>query len=736
MAETTTPHRRPGYTWPSLPAAVNFRRRLAAAVAALEDTVIAEQERWVLWLPVMLGTGIGIYFALAVEPPAWIGYVALASALTFGAAGRRSQATVVAATMAGTLALGFVAAQMRTVAVAAPVLTARVGPVQVEGTIAEAMQLAPSGLKLIIEDLTIEGIDPDGTPGRVRLTVRAKGDPLEPGDRISLTAVLMPPPEPVAPGAFDFARQAWFQGIGAVGFAVSRARLVPVADGVKSQAGLLDRWSRGIARARFLLSHRIRQQLPGDSGAMAAALMTGDRGSIPEPVVQTLRDAGLAHLLAISGLHMGLLAAILFFAVRALLALSEHAALYHPIKKWSAAAALAGALGYLLLTGGTVSTQRAFVMTGIVLVAVMLDRAAVTMRLVAWAAAFVLLVRPESLWQPGFQMSFAAVIALIATYERYRYREAGRRVAPRTRFRRLRLYLAGVVLTSLVAGLATAPYAAFHFNRFVDYGLAANLVAVPVMAMWIMPWAMAAFALLPLGLDGLALSAMGWGIDAVIWVAATVASWPGAVTLIPAIPVSALVVLSLGGLWLCLWNRRWRFLGLIPMAAALAMPLAQRSPDVLVGRDAKLVGVRAEPGKLMVSDRRAARFTRDRWLRQAGLANTQSWPDSGSSAGGRLVCDTLSCLFQPLEGQGIVVAVVSDARALAEDCRAADVVVSLVPVRMKCPSASRIVDRFDLWRNGAHALWFEDGRIRIESANGRRGRRPWVAFRGRQKKRE
>lgn len=730
MAETTTQDRRPGYTWAPLPAAVNFRRRLAAAVAALEVTLVAEQDRWALWLPVMLGAGIGIYFALAVEPPTWIGYAALALALAFGVAGRRSQVLVAAATMAGTLALGFVAAQARSGAVAAPVLTERVGPARVIGTIADAVQLAAGGVKLTIEDLTIEGIDPAGTPGRIRLTVRAKGEPLEPGDRISLTAILMPPPAPVAPGAFDFARQAWFKGIGGVGFAVSRARLVSAAGEAKSRAGTFARWSRNIAQARFLLSQRIREQLPGDSGAVAAALMTGDRGSIPEPVVQSMRDSGLAHLLAISGLHMGLLAGLLFFAVRALLALSEHAALYHPIKKWSAAVALTGALGYLLLTGGSVSTQRAFVMTGIVLVAVMLDRAAVTMRLVAWAAAFVLLMRPESLWHPGFQMSFAAVIALIATYERYRLRDPGRS-GPWTRFTRVRLYLAGVVLTSLVAGLATAPYAAFHFNRFVDYGLAANLVAVPVMALWIMPWAMAAFALLPLGLDGLALTAMGWGIDTVLWIAATVAAWPGAVTLIPAAPVSALVLLSLGGLWLCLWNRRWRFLGLIPMAAGLLMPLAQRSPDLLVGRDAKLIGVRAEPRGLMVSDRRAARFTRDMWLRQAGLGQTQPWPASGPSADGRLVCDVLSCLFHPLGDRGIVVALVRDARALAEDCRAAEVVVSLVPVRVNCPSASRIVDRFDLWRGGAHALWFEDGRIRIESANGRRGRRPWVAQRGR-----
>ena len=228
--------------------------------------------------------------------------------------------------------------------------------------------------------------------------------------------------------------------------------------------------------------------------------MTGDRGAINDDVWQALRDSGLAHLLAISGLHVGLVAGILFFTLRGGLAMIEPLALRHPIKKWAAAAVMVGALGYVVLTGGTVPTQRAFVMLGLVLLAVMLDRRPFSMRLVAWAAVIVLVTAPEAMLGPSFQMSFAAVVALIATYEiaKEPMRRWRRGAGPG---RRAMVYLAAVALTTLVAGLATSPFALYHFNRVAAYGLAANLFAVPITSLWIMPWTMVGYALMPLGLE-------------------------------------------------------------------------------------------------------------------------------------------------------------------------------------------------------------------------------------------
>ena len=290
--------------------------------------------------------------------------------------------------------------------------------------------------------------------------------------------------------------------------------------------------------------------LDGDTGAVAAALIMGQRGSISEETLTAMRDAGLAHLLAISGLHMGLVAGLLFFTVRGSLALVAPLTLQRPIKKWAALAALVGVFGYLLLAGAPVPTQRAFVMTGLVLVGVMLDRTAISLRLVAWAAAVVLLLRPESIVGASFQMSFAAVLALVAFYEvagakmRVWFGGAGT-------LRRLALYVAGVGFTTLIAGLATLPFAIHQFNRVAVFGMAANLVAVPLTGLWIMPWAVLALVLMPVGLEAAALVPMGWGVDGMLAVAQTVAAWPGAAISVRAMPMAGLAAIVLGAAFGC-----------------------------------------------------------------------------------------------------------------------------------------------------------------------------------------
>ena len=517
----------------------------------------------------------------------------------------------------------------------------------------------------------------------------------------------------MTPGAFDFARRAWFERLGAVGYAISPVTRI---DGTAESNGW---FAPGLGRLRNTLAAQVRDALGPAAGGIAAALMTGDRGTIPAADLAAMRDAGLAHLLAISGLHMGLLAASLFFVVRASLALWPAVTLRYPIKKWAAAVTLIGAFGYLLVTGATVPTQRAYLMTGLVLVAVMLDRLAFSMALVA---TVVLMARPESLLGPSFQISFAAVVALIAVYEALRERlTAWRRRARVTR--RLGLYLLGVGITTLIAGLATAPFAAFHFDRVVSYGLIANLGAVPITALWIIPLALAAYALMLFGLEGAALVPMGWGIEAVLWIARTVAAWPAAVTPLPPLPVGGLIAVGLGSLWLCLWRRRWRLLGLPAIAGGLAAIAFVDKPDLLVSDNAKLVAVRAEDGGLMLSSRRARGIVAETWLRCHGPPSAISWPQAEHAAE-RLRCDGLGCIYQERDQ---TVAIVIDARALAEDCAGTDVVVSLVSVLGGCAKPTHVIDRFDIWRNGAHAIWLDEGgETIIESAQMRRGRRLWA----------
>jgi len=458
------------------------------------------------------------------------------------------------------------------------------------------------------------------------------------------------------------------------------------------------------------------------SRGIAAALLTGDRSGIDDAALQAMRDSGLAHLLAISGLHVGLVAGIIFAVARGGLALIGPLAVRYNVKKWAAVIALVGAFAYVLLAGVSVPTQRAYLMTALVLLAVLLDRTSFSFRLVAVAATVVLILAPESLLSPSFQMSFAAAMALIATYEMLRGRliswMAGQSIAMRPM-----LYLGGVLLTTLVAGFATGPYAMFHFNRIADYGLLANLLAVPITGLWVMPFGLLALALIPFGAEQIGLVPMGLGIDAVLWIAERVAALPGAVSLVPATSGTVLGIITVGLLWLCIWRRRWRLIGIAPIAAGLVLAMVARGPDILVDGEARLMAARDDTGALWLSSRQRARFTGKSWLRLGGQEGSNAWPLREGTAENNMRCDALGCR-QRIQDQWV--AFVLDARALAEDCANADVVISVVPVRGSCPSAHTVVDRFDVWRNGSVAIWLEPGGARIASVREVRGNRPWT----------
>lgn len=691
------------------------------AFGRLAELILAERDRWFLWSPVALGVGILVYFGLPAEPPAWPApAVALAAALAAYLLRRQGGLAVFLLALA-LIAAGFAAAEQRVRALDAPLLAREVGPGAVEGRIVAVEQREHDAVRLLLDHVRIEDVAPEAAPLRVRITVRAKQRPtLGPGDWVNLWAVLAPPSGPVAPGSFDFAREAYFDRVGASGYALGSPRLI-APPGAAPDGG----FALGLNALRQRLTERILRARPGAEGAVAAALLTGERGAIPEAALKAMRDAGLAHLLAISGLHLGLVAGLVFLAMRALLAAVEPVALRFPIKKWAAGITILAAFAYLLVSGASVPTQRAFLMTGVVLLAVLLDRTSLSMRLIAWAAIAVLLAAPESLLGPSFQMSFAAVMALIATYEAARGGLARWQASARFGFRPV-IYLAGVALTSIVAGLATAPFSAYHFDRIADYGLLANLAAVPLTAFWVMPWGIASFLLMPLGWEGLALAPMGWGIGAILWVARTVASLGGAVTLVPAMPNAALLLMVAGGLWLCLWRRRWRVLGVGALAAGIALAPFADEPDILVDGSGKLFGVVTAEGGLALSSKRRARFAAEIWLRRFGVPAPAPWPEDGASVDGSLACDDMGCIYR---ANGRTAALVGDEAALEEDCGIADVIVSAVPVRAPC-AAPVVVDRFDLWREGAHAVWLGADAVRVESVAGVQGRRPWTVRRG------
>lgn len=702
-----------------------MRLRPVVAGAALgrriEAVLGAERVRWVLWAPVLIGIGIGLYFSLGEEPPAWLAAALVLAAIALTLVGwrlygRRPLASL-AILAAALVAIGFAAAQARTARVATPMLAERVGPVTLQGQVVE-IDWFESGVRLVLDARAIPGLPVGGE--RVRLRLRGSQPPIQPGAALKVRAVLSPPAPPAAPHAYDFQRQAFFAGLSAVGFGVGRAVVLDDDGAASAQTGTYQVW---LERLRAGVAERVRRHVTGVPGAIIIALLTGERSEIPPDVLASIRDAGLAHLLAISGLHIGVFAAFVFAVLRGGLALIPPLALFWPIKKWAAVGGLAAAGFYTLLAGASVPTVRSFLMLATVFVGILVGRQGLSMRLLAWAALVILLVQPDALLGASFQLSFAAVVALIAAYEEAKTRQlfAGAR---QNLWRRAALYLGGTALTTVVATIATTPFSVYHFNRMTWYGLVANLIAVPANALWVMPWAVAALVLMPFGLEGLALLPMSWGAELTVWTARTVASWPGAVTLVPVLPTMALVAFSLGGLWLCLWRRRWRWWGVAAWALGAVAIAATRPPDILIDGRGKLFAVRDADGVLMVSSRNAATMSRETWLRQSGEDDDAPvWPKEGATADGRLRCDPAGCVYRANDH---VVALARRIDAIDDDCRDAQLVISTVPVRGRCPSAVRVIDRFDLWRAGAHAVWLDDDGIRVESVNGTRGRRPWV----------
>lgn len=691
--------------------------RVAGGPGRLLALAEAERDRWSPWLAVAFGAGAALCFGLPAIPPLWVGLAttATALALTVGA-WRRGWAAALLGLGLTVMAAGVLAVQVRTLAVAAPILERPVGPADVVGLV-EEVEPNGNGWRVVLRGPVVARLAPEATPNRLRITLH--GDPPPHGARVRVRARLLPPPAPAAPGAFDFGRQAWFSGIGAVGFAVGAVEVLapPPRDG-----------EGFVGEVRGEVTARLREGIGGAAGGVAAALVTGQRGAVPEAVIEAYRMSGLAHLLAISGLHLGLAAGLMFVVLRAAVALVPALALRVNGKKVAAVGALVGAAVYLALSGAAVPAQRAFIMTAIVFGAMLIDRSPMTFRVLAAAAVAVLLWRPEAVVGASFQLSFAAVAALVAAYEVLaphlsRWRADGEGwLGPM--WRGAAVYIFGILASTMVSTVATAPFTAAHFNAIPAYGPAANLAAMPVVALWVMPGLVAALLLMPLGLDGWVYPLLRPGLEVMQAVAETVAAWPGAVVPVPPVPTWAVVTAAVAGLWLCLWRGRWRLAGVPVLVVLLVVPWLQVPPDVLVSEDGDLLAVRSGSG-VVLSPGRGDRFARDVWRERAGVGQGR-WRETGlegGAAGVSLACDALGCLYRSEGGQ--VVALARHEAALAEDCAVADAAVLLFPASRRACPAPVVVTFWDLRERGAHALTLTEGGIRVRTVQGERGNWPW-----------
>lgn len=630
-----------------------------------------------LLLPVALGVGIGLYFALPVEPPPWLGLgVAVAIApLVWGC--RRWQGVYRALLLLCCAVLGFGLAAWRSASAAAPVL-AREGIYDVRGAVVEVEPLGRA-MRLVVEPHEVGRLEE--VPARVRVHVRQYTPLIEAGDVVEFSAQLYPPSPPLFPDGFDFARHAWFQRLGAVGYALNAPRILASVP----QEGVMVRVNAARRAVVEALAHHDAATAP-----VAAAMLVGEQGGIREKDFELLRATGLVHLLSISGAHIGMVAWVVFLLVRRGMACSQRLALRWHLKKIAAVVALVAVSAYTVMAGMPVSAQRAWVMAALVLLAVMSDRMAEPMRLVTLAALMILLAAPESLLSAGFQMSFAATVALVAFYRWAAARREGTEGGVPLWQRPWR-YVAGIVLSSLVATAATLPFGLYHFHQFGLSGLAANVAAIPLTAFVVLPFGLIGMLLLPLGLEGIAWPVMGWGIDGMM----RVAEWVyGQVPLFwqeYGLPLWALVAAVAGGLWLCLGvgAGRWRWAGGgVAAAATLLGVWLNPVPEALVEKE--YTALRQEDGWVLLGPGKG-NFTTGVWEEALGVAGfviakrdgvERKGPHPGPLPKGEGVrCDAAGCRFL-LAGRWVEV--LDRADGVAEACTQSDTVITRMPVAGSC----------------------------------------------------
>lgn len=576
--------------------------------ARLEALADRERDQLPLWVPVGLGFGSAAWFVLP-DASGWTAFLAFAlagilapPALAPGSRWARAVAIFFLAALIGCANIWWKAER-----VAGPVLH-REKVVTFEAVIDTAQTMPAEEIVRFV----VRPADPS-LPRRIRINLDDKkaSKALEPGARVSVRAWLMPPPPPAVPGAYDFSRAAWFQGVGAT----ARGLDVTLIAAPTERS-----WRARLANARQRMADHIRSRLGGGEGGIAAALATGDQAGIPEEDAEAMRRSGLAHLLSVSGLHLtAVVGAVMLLTLR-LLALSPTLALRFRLVVIAAGVGALAGIAYTLFTGAEVPTIRSCVAAVLILLGIALGREALTLRLVAVGALIVLVLWPESVVGASFQLSFAAIVAIVVILDHPRIRALLERRDEALPVKAGR-FLLGLILTGLAVELALTPIALFHFHQAGIYGAFANIVAIPLTTFLVMPIEGLALLLDLAGLGAPCWWLAGKALAFLLWLAHATAGAPGAVAMLPGMPRGAFGLITAGGLWLLLWRTRWRLLGIPPLVAGLIWTVATPPPDLLVTGDGTHLAIRTPRGDLAILRPKAGDYVRDTLSENAGISS-------------------------------------------------------------------------------------------------------------------
>lgn len=681
----------------------------STALARLEARLEEERDNIALWLPVALGLGVALWFALPLMGQ-WIAVIAAGLAVALGGwalvPGTRLAKMMVVGGVAVALGVGLVWARSEWVS----------GPVvkwpMVERFQARIVSVEPLPAREQVR-LVVQPLGKPGWPKRIRLTYAEKVASLQlrEGAIIRTRARLMGPAEPSLPGGYDFARVAWFQGLGATATGFAPVEILKPSEGGPG--------------FRHRLAEHVQERAGDKAGGIAAALAAGDRGAISEEDAEAMRRSGLAHLLSVSGLHLTAVIGFAFILTLRLLALSPALALRWPLVTIAAGAGALTGVGYTLLTGAEVPTVRSCIAALIVLAGLMLGREAITLRLVAAGAIFVLILWPESLAGPSFQLSFAAVTAIIALHQsKWAKRWLSRREEPWGN--RVGRWVLGLLATGIVVEVALAPIALFHFHKAGLYGALANMIAIPLTTFIIMP--AEALALL---FDTIGLGAPFWwitarSIEALTGLAHWVADRPGAVTMLPLLPMGAFAAIIAGGLWFCLWQTHWRWCGMAPIAAGIVATLMVPEPDLLVTGDGKHLALAQADGSFALLRPRAGEYVRDMLAESAGVDGDLNALDASKSA----TCNRDACVATvERDGRRWVLLATRSADLISYPeldaaCREADIVVSDRWLPDGCKSRRLKLDKKALEASGGLSITLSPWRVR--TAKRAEDDHPWI----------
>ncbi|MDR3512154.1 MAG: ComEC/Rec2 family competence protein [Caulobacteraceae bacterium] len=706
---------------------------LGAVGAGLRDQAAAQLDRAFLWTPVAFGAGAATYLGLKTEPPALPLLIAAAAAVALALAVRRYAPSRAAAVLAGLVAAavcGLAAAKLHSDLAAGPIAPAHAGMVEVEGWVVDVANPSESGARLLIAPVRIERLEPSRTPRLVRIVVPPEAV-LGPGSAIRIRALLDPPPAPAAPGGYDFARDAWFQGIGGVGFSKAAPSVIDLAP-----PSWPLRWEMAVNAARWSLAQRLAADVsslmgPRDGGAtgLVVTVATSHEDWLDDQSRDDLRASGLAHMLAIAGLHTAAVSGFVFFALRLGVAAWPWLALRVPGKKLAAAGGLAAVAVYLGLSGAHPPAVRAAITASTAFLAILADRRALSLHSLAIAALAILVLQPEDVVQPGFQMSFCATAALIALAEVWPRAPAAAGLPwMLAALQRLRDWTIAMLAVSLVAGAATGPFSIQHFNRLAVYGVFANLSADFLAGAVMMP----ALALGAIG-EGLgagpALTAgplfvAGWAAKAIVWLAHVFANGPHAQVAMTSAPFPALLISFVGILIACLWRGWLRVVGL-PLGLAVALWPRPAAPVAWIASDGDDAAV-AIAGQAVALKPGKRAYATQLWAQQTGLAQPA---DAAAAQAKAFTCDRKGCV--PIGPARPALAAwwstrPAPADRLAALCAHADILVTRAPVAVSDGCRAPVILGPEAFAaDGAADVYAAAKGWRIVWAQPMRGRRPW-----------